>query len=182
MLSDSHGRGEVTRRAVAVLLAERPDVLLHLGDVGSEAVIDALAVCDPQTDRQVEARLVFGNTDYDSDALARYAADLGVTVAHPVGRLALGGLKDGSANGPADGDGDARPLVFCHGHENRPMRQAVADEAAYLCHGHTHEAADTRRARTRVINPGALHRARRYTVALLDTEADTVTFYSVPAG
>ena len=63
--------------------------------------------------------------------------------------------------------------------EQRP-RAHLAAEVRYLCHGHTHTALDARRGKTRVINPGALHRAAEYTVALLDTDTDTLTFYPVP--
>ena len=39
--------------------------------------------------------------------------------------------------------------------------------------GHTHLPRDERIQGTRVLNPGALHAAQRYTVGLLDTTADT---------
>ncbi|MFW6061137.1 MAG: metallophosphoesterase family protein [Phycisphaeraceae bacterium] len=165
LLSDSHGRARPTRRAVELLLSHGAEVLLHLGDVGSTGVIDALAVTDPASGTQIEAHLVFGNTDWDTAALARYARDLDVAVDHPAGRLAL---PEGA-------------LVFCHGHEREPMQQAIRDHARYLCHGHTHQASDTRDGATRIINPGALHRARQYTVALLDTESDALAFYPVPS-
>ncbi|MEX1017347.1 MAG: metallophosphoesterase family protein [Phycisphaeraceae bacterium] len=164
LLSDSHGRSSTTRRAVDVLLSHDIDVLLHLGDVGTVEVIDALAV--DATDaggRPVEAHLVFGNTDWDLAGLARYARDLGVQVDHPVGRLPL---EEGT-------------LVFCHGHEPDVLTQALAEQVRYLCHGHTHRTLDQRQGPTRVLNPGALFRARRYTVAVLDTARDDVTFFPV---
>ena len=58
LLSDAHGRGPITQQAVALLLDRGAELLLYLGDVGSEAVIDALAVGD-----RAQSRLVFGNTD-----------------------------------------------------------------------------------------------------------------------
>ena len=166
LLSDSHGRPDPTRRAIELLLAHDVQLLLHLGDVGSTEVIDALAAADPTTGKQIEAHLVFGNTDWDTTALTRYAQDIGVTVDHPSGHLAFDGVE----------------LIFCHGHERQPMKQAIAKGTRYLCHGHTHQASDTHEGRTRIINPGALHRARQYSVALLETESDTLTFYPVPSG
>ena len=50
---------------------------------------------------------------------------------------------------------------------------------AYLCHGHTHATRDERLGPTRVINPGALFRARRHTVAVLDLARDEVSFLAV---
>jgi predicted phosphodiesterase len=52
------------------------------------------------------------------------------------------------------------------------MERAIAEGARYLCHGHTHRQADDRQGSTRVLNPGALFRAKTYSVGLLDTEAD----------
>jgi len=109
LLSDSHGRAVTTRKGVCVLLDQGAELLIHLGDVGTVEVIDALAVNAPGSDRQIEAHLVFGNTDWDAPALADYAQDLGITVDHPVGRLTL-----------PDGE-----LVFCHGHVPADLAQAL---------------------------------------------------------
>lgn len=173
LLSDSHGRAGTTRRAVELLLREGAEVLIHLGDVGTVEVIDALCVERPDTGEQIEAHLVFGNTDWDLGPLTEYAGDLDVAVDHPVGRMRLGDFTEaGSTSG-------ANELVFCHGHETAPMRQAFADGVRYLCHGHTHVRADERHGRTRVINPGALFRASVYSVALLDTASDRLDFVEI---
>ncbi len=166
-----------TRLGVQALLAEGIDLLIHLGDVGSVEVVDELAVHQPAapgippenpgtpaTGDQVPARLVFGNSDWDLGPLQRYANTLGIQVDHPVGRLQL----------------DPGELVFCHGHQAQVMTQALAQDVRYLCHGHTHQASDSRSGSTRIINPGALCRAHRYTVAVLDTQADQLTFLTVP--
>jgi predicted phosphodiesterase len=60
------------------------------------------------------------------------------------------------------------------------MRRALESQSFdYLLHGHTHVKRDERVGRTRVINPGALHRAREKTVAVLDTATDMLTFLTV---
>ena len=164
LLSDSHGRARTTQRAVDTLVAQGIDMLIHLGDVGTVDVIDALAVPAPDENGQIEAHLVYGNTDWDLRELSEYATDMDLTVDHPVGRI---DLEEGQ-------------LVFCHGHEPEVMNPALADGARYLCHGHTHEAADDRRGSTRVINPGALFRAKTYSVAILDTTTDQLVFLPVP--
>jgi len=166
LLSDSHGRAAITRLGVAALLAQGVDLLLHLGDIGSVQVIDELVVDQPDTPgsgERVPARLVFGNTDVDLAALGRYAQGLGVHVDHPVGRVSL----------------DRGALVFCHGHQASVMDRALGEPVRYLCHGHTHLASDSAMGQTRVINPGALCRAPRYTVAVLDTKTDRLTFLQV---
>lgn len=146
-----------------LLLDQGIDVLLHLGDVGSVEVVDALAV-EGVVDRPVDSRMVFGNTDWDIPAMSQYAESLGVSVDHPVGRLEI----------------DGKTLVFCHGHVEADMNAALAEGVDYLCHGHTHRCSDTRQGQTRVLNPGALFRASRYTVAVLDTETDRLEVYEVP--
>ena len=163
MLSDSHGRAAITRQAVRVLLEQGAQVLLHLGDVGTLEVIDALVAAPPGRDQPIESHLVFGNCDWDSTPLHRYAVDVGVQVDHPVGRLEF----------------HDEALVFMHGHDHRAMAKALAEPVRWLCHGHTHEKADVRRGPTRIINPGALHRAAIYTVAILETDTDQLTFFPV---
>ncbi len=167
LLSDSHGRAGTTRRAVDLLLGRGVNLLIHLGDVGNVEVIDALVVDEPASGGLMESHLVFGNTDWDADSLGEYARDLGVRVDHPMGRI---DLSEGGGGGW---------LAFCHGHEEEAMEEAVAGGARYLCHGHTHKMLDVRRGSTRVINPGALFRAKRYTAAVLDTDADRLEFIEV---
>jgi putative phosphoesterase len=155
ILSDSHGRAAITATAVRLLLDAGADRLIHLGDVETDAVIDELV--------GHHAHLVFGNCD-DARRLARYAETVGVTVDHPAGRLEV----------------DGRAVVYTHGHLAGPMEEAVRDGAAYLLHGHSHEVRDERIGGTRVINPGALFRAARYTAAVLDPGRDHLEIIEVP--
>ena len=155
ILSDSHGRAETTRRAVDLLRQSGATLLLHLGDVGSEAVIDELVGYD--------ARIIFGNCDWDVSGLTRYAAHVGVSVDHPLREVTIGG----------------RRVIYTHGDREILMRQAVAAKPHYLLHGHTHEVRDERRDGTRIINPGALFRAARYTAAILEPESDRLEFVEV---
>lgn len=163
LLSDSHGRAAITRRAVKLLADQGAEKLLHLGDVGSTAVIDTLVLDGQTTGRASESRLVFGNTDFDLDQMGRYATMLGIGVDHPVGTLDCGG----------------QCIAFTHGDDESVMRSMVRQQVAYLCHGHSHEKRDERIGQTRVINPGALFRAAQHTVATLDTATDKVTFFGV---
>lgn len=156
LLSDSHGRGEITRRAVDLLLGHQVDRLIHLGDICSESVLDALVAAVP-------ASLVLGNNDFDHASMTRYAQSQGLQVADPVGRMQV----------------EAGELVYMHGDDDASMTRALRREVAYLCHGHTHAPRDERSGKTRIINPGALCRAAEYTVALLDTARDELTFYRV---
>lgn len=170
LLSDSHGDTAVTRQAVALLLAAGVDMLLHLGDVGTEGVLDALATAfpddHPRRGEPVPVHVVFGNTDYQPQPLIRYAQDLGLSVDHPAGRLEL----------------DGKTIAFTHGHLGDVMDRAVADGCDYLLHGHTHLLADEMADQTRVICPGALTRARPLTVAVLAVGSGVLQTMPVPGG
>jgi len=157
LLSDTHGRVEAARAGVKLLRERGATMLIHLGDVGSEAVLDELV--------GVEAHVVFGNCDYDDDSLTRYAELMGITVHHPLGRLEV----------------DGRRLAFTHGHVQHLLEFALRQGADYVLHGHTHVRRDERCEGRRVINPGALHRASPLSVALLDPARDTLEFLDVPS-
>ena len=155
ILSDSHGRHERTHKAVQLLLANGATELAHCGDIETEQVIDQLA--------GITAHLVFGNCDPDWRVLSRYALGLGVLVQHPLARFECGG----------------RTFAMTHGHDSDCVAAALNEGVDYLLHGHTHVCRDERHGATRIINPGALHRASEFTVALLDTETDQLQFLVV---
>lgn len=187
LLSDSHGRAATTRRAVDLLRGAGAEMLIHLGDVGTVEVIDALCVDELDGDDQIEAHVVFGNTDWDHASLAAYADDLDIHVDDPVGCLQISQTSPVASLVAAGGDLPPKPnprdtIMFCHGHEEHRMAEALAAGPRYLCHGHTHRQADLTQNGTRIINPGALFRASAYTVALLDTTSDRLTFYEIDAG
>jgi putative phosphoesterase len=166
LLSDSHGRHERTARAVSQLVEAGAELLVHLGDINSCEVLDALLHrLDDKGQPDPPVHVVFGNTDWQVDEFAAYARPLGIIVDHPVGRLEI----------------DGKVIVFQHGDRYQEMEQALAEGVDYLCHGHTHEARNERVGRTHVINPGALQRAQRYSVAILDLSRDEVEFLEVEA-
>lgn len=143
LLSDSHGRAERTERAVDALLAAGADMLIHAGDIETEQVLDCLAGHN--------AHIVWGNCDWDRAGLERYARDIGIAVHGDAGEVEADGVR----------------IAFTHGHLPAALRTAMASGAPYLVHGHTHERRDEVVDGVRIINPGALHRARPFTVAVL---------------
>jgi hypothetical protein len=157
LLSDSHARWERTKRALQALRERGATVFIHCGDVEDELVLDQLAGLD--------SHLVWGNCDWNAQTLGRYAGDLGIAVHGLAGELEL----------------DGRRVAFTHGHEPAAMRAAIVGGADYLVHGHTHERRDEREAGTRILNPGALHRARPFTVATLVPATGAFDWIEVPA-
>jgi predicted phosphodiesterase len=138
---------------VAALAQRGCSILLHLGDVGCDRVLDELVGHN--------ARIVLGNCD--DVEVGRYAQIVGVANDHPAGRIQV----------------DGRTIAFTHGHIPQAMSDAIRDGVAYLLHGHTHETRDELVGQTRVINPGALHRAARYTAAVLEPASGRLEFVEV---
>jgi putative phosphoesterase len=156
ILSDTHDRVDAMAAAMDLLRGAGADFFVHCGDVGSERVLDHLA--------GVPSAFVFGNTDWDRAALQRYAQSIGVACHPSLAELEMGGKK----------------FAVTHGDDFKLKQRVLSEQRHdYLLQGHTHVRADQRIGRVRVINPGALHRTREKTVALLDTAADTLQFLVV---
>ena len=157
ILSDTHDRAEWMAAGIATLRdAGGAEFFVHCGDIGGQDCIHLLA--------GLKAAFVFGNTDFDRAGLARYAASIDVPCYGNYANLELDGKK----------------IAVIHGDDARlKQRLLSAQEHDYLFQGHTHVPADTRVGRTRLINPGALHRATIKTVATLDTAADTLRSFEV---
>ncbi len=130
--------------------------VIHCGDIGSPDVFDEM-IGRPCT-------FVWGNMDFPDDGLLAYAQSLGLPIPDEVPvRLEL----------------DGKRFAVFHGHEPGFDAAILRLEVDYFLHGHTHVACDERRSGKRVINPGALHRAARKTVATLDTKKDQLTFHEI---
>ena len=157
IVSDSHDHAATLIAALALLRSRGAQFFIHCGDVCDPTMLDHL--------RGLPAALVWGNCD-DRRALQHAAALRGLTCCGAVGDLTLAGKR----------------IAFLHGDNGVRMHQLLdAQQHDYLFHGHTHVAEDRRIGRTRLINPGALQRARTKTVALLDLPTDTLEFLTVQA-
>ena len=156
ILSDTHDRCEATQTAIQLLQGRGAVFFLHCGDVGSPRILDCFA--------GLPAGFVWGNCDFDRSTLERYAGRLDIRCHGPFGDLIL----------------DGKRVALIHGDDHRLKQRLLSGQQyEYFCQGHTHMHQDARVGRTRIINPGALHRANPKTVALLDTVADRVEFLIV---
>jgi putative phosphoesterase len=155
ILSDSHRRRKRTAEAVSMLRAGGATILLHLGDLEDPAILEELV--------GVEAHVVPGNMD-DPGEIASVARSLGVHCPGDSGEIVVA----------------ERRVAFTHGHRSSEILRLLACEPAYLLHGHTHIERDERLGNTRIVNPGALHRAMPYTVALLDPSTGRLDRLIVP--
>ena len=158
ILSDTHDRVDAMAAGMKLLRDQGAAYFIHCGDVGSERVLDHLA--------GVPSAFVFGNTDWDRAALARYARSIGVACHETFADLELGGKR----------------VAVTHGDDYKLKQRILSEQRHdYFLQGHTHVRADQRVGKTRLINPGALHRAKEKTVALLDMATDRLEFVVVPA-
>jgi len=156
ILSDTHDRVDAMAAGMALLRQAGAQFFVHCGDVGSERVLDHLA--------GLPSAFVFGNTDWDRATLARYAEQIGVACHGTLADLELGGKK----------------VAVTHGDDFKIKQRILAERRHdYLLQGHTHVRGDERVGTVRVINPGALQRAREKTVALLNTETGALRFLIV---
>ncbi len=157
ILSDTHDEMTRTRVAVDLLRAEGAEVLIHCGDLASPAVLTLCAV--------LPCYFVFGNHDADNvPALQRAALESGAVC------LGWGGVVELVS----------KRVGVVHGHLTTDVRRVLGAQPDYLLSGHSHIASDRQVGPVRRINPGALHRADTFTVAMLDLVADALRFLQVP--
>lgn len=151
LMSDTHGDVGRSYRAGRELLHRGVQAVCHCGDIGSERVLAELAALFGPPAIPVHA--VLGNVDlYEAD-VEGFPRDSGVQVWGRIAKLTLHG----------------RRLAVVHGDDAAALQKAIASQRYdYVFTGHTHVAADERRDRTRVINPGAVAHAHPPSVAVLD--------------
>ena len=157
ILSDTHDQRSRTEAAVQILLAEGADVLFHCGDLIESTMVELIAV--------MPSYFVFGNNDIgDVDEIRSAIANASDAVCLEWGgEVQLAGKR----------------IAMTHGHRGIEVQRLLANRPDYFFSGHSHIAADSRKQTTRLINPGALHRAKRFSVALLDLEEDDLRFLEI---
>lgn len=149
ILSDTHDRVDATAEGMRLLKAEGAQFFIHCGDVGSVRVLDHLA--------GEKAAFIFGNNDWEQAELRQYAQSIGIACLGEWGSLELAGKK----------------IAVTHGDNARLLNRLVKEQLHdYVLLGHSHIPGEKRVGQTRIINPGALHRATVKTVALLDLTSD----------
>jgi hypothetical protein len=145
ILSDSHGNTATVLQALDLLRARDIQIILHCGDIDDASTIYLF--------EGFTTHFVFGNCDHYRSGIRRAILDAGMKLHDPFGNLELAGKK----------------IAFLHGDDGRLFQRVEqSGEFDYLFYGHTHKTAEHWAGKTRVINPGALHRARPKTLLILD--------------
>jgi putative phosphoesterase len=145
ILSDTHDELDRTIRAVRLLRDAGAEALAHCGDLSGPAIVQAISV--------LPCWFVFGNHDADAVPTLCSAAE----------KCGVNCLGWGDAIELA-----SRKIGIVHGHITNDIRKVLAKEPEILLFGHLHAPLDFMADSVRRINPGALHRAEEFTVAILD--------------
>ncbi|MGC8642585.1 MAG: metallophosphoesterase family protein [Isosphaeraceae bacterium] len=150
ILSDTHDQVERTRAAVNMLIREGATALIHCGDLtGPDVVYECSGI---------PSYFVFGNCDHDRESIRQAISLSGGTCLERGGVISLGGVR----------------MAVTHGDSVSEIQRLAALEPEYLFTGHSHHVSDIQNGPTRWVNPGALHRAQTWTVALLDIACKSV--------
>jgi putative phosphoesterase len=145
ILSDTHSRYQTVETVLSWLQTRGVNQVIHCGDIEDAETVWLF--------HGFTVHFVFGNCDYDRASLRQAIHGIGETLHEPFGNLELEGCR----------------IAFLHGDNKKLMHQVErAAQFDYLFYGHTHEAREHRTGPTRVINPGALHRARPKSFVILD--------------
>jgi putative phosphoesterase len=155
ILSDTHDQVARTARAIALLIAQKVEVLCHCGDLTGP---DVVAECS-----RLPCYYVFGNNDFEQDRLRRAMILSRGTCLDRGGVLVFQG----------------RRVAMAHGDCLSEVRRLSALKPDFLLLGHSHRPSDEQDGPVRRINSGALHRASAYTVAVLDLADDSVQWLKV---
>ena len=145
VLSDTHSRYATVEKALQLLQARKINVLLHCGDIEDSETVWLF--------QGFTAHFVFGNCDTERHSIRQAVHGIGETLHDGYGYVELEGVK----------------IAFTHGDNPRLLHDLEGSGAFdFLFYGHTHHAEEHRTGPTRVVNPGALHRARPKTFVILD--------------
>lgn len=151
LLSDTHDNRERAERAIQRLDERAPEAILHAGDLTTGKLVPLF--------EGHWTWLAEGNMDHPGsirDAIQATGVDLTYGVRHEV--------EVGDAS-----------IGLIHGNDKGRL-QGMIESGAFdlVVHGHTHEFRDERVGSTRVVNPGAVHRASTPSVCIYNVEEDTL--------
>lgn len=157
IVSDTHEDVRMIIKAVKVFKERSPSLVIHCGDIISPPILERFA--------GLPLKLVFGNNDGERSGLKKKC-----------GELDFSQIEDTLTFEHA-----GKTFFVNHGTSMRVIDEAVAAQRYdYVLHGHTHIPRDEVVGRTRIINPGALFSADRYTIAFLQPETGAVEFVEIP--
>lgn len=156
LISDTHDEYTRTQSAMKRFQHHGVEAIIHSGDLFSPRIIE---ICSA-----LPFYFCFGNHDADVvPALRQSAINCQATCLGWGDIITLTG----------------KTIAVCHGHLTFDLKPLLTTQPDYLISGHSHIPSDTQQNATRRINPGALFRADRFTIALLDLTTTELEFLEV---
>ncbi len=156
IISDTHDNVTLLRKAVEEFKKRDIQVLIHAGDVCAPITLNEL--------KDFKVYLALGNTDGDIINLKEKIKALNGEF------LGLGGSFTL----------DNKRFAVFHGHYTFILNSLIkSQEFDYVIHGHTHKTRNEKIGRTRVINPGTLYNTHSNSIAVLNTQEDSVEFINL---
>jgi len=157
-ISDTHSQTKRIRHALEILQNKGVRRLIHCGDIDRPEVV-------PLFNGWEKLEFVAGNMDQSTEELAKAVSQIGGQWHGEIGSVQW----------------QNRRIAFLHGHQTRRLHQVVrSGQWDLVLHGHTHVSRIEKIGSTLVVNPGALHNAARYSVALIDLKTMNVELIEVP--
>jgi len=148
VVSDTHGHVLNAQAAARMLEALEVAAVLHCGDIGSPQI--------PTVFSRWPTHYVLGNVDHYEDELYAAAVMAASGTFHArFADLTLAGKR----------------IAVLHSDDAKRFRLTIAGgDYDLVCYGHTHEAEQHHEGKTLVLNPGALYRASKHQIAVVDLE------------
>lgn len=153
ILSDTHNRLERTAQALQLFEEARVEAVIHCGDICDRHILSLML--------GKSTWYVMGNNDDDNELREQSVGDL-----HYLGAGDIITLAD-------------KRIAVTHGHLYKLTDVLIKQKPDYLLTGHTHVAHHQMHQGITCINPGALHRASEYSVALLNLATAELRFLPV---
>ena len=156
IISDTHGNENRTQAAIREIERHQPRLVIHCGDIGSVGIV--WLFCGRPT------HFVIGNVD-DPGSTRVAITQAGLHYEGLFADLTVEGMRIG----------------VTHGHDQELLRSACdSQEFDLICTGHTHQRQWTMQGRTRVLNPGAIHRTTEPGLAFVRLPEMEVGYVSIP--
>jgi len=151
LISDTHNEVELTKKALEIFKEYGITHILHAGDLTSSAMLDLFI--------GFKCNFVLGNGDIDVDLINNKSEKLGFGPIKKYLKIQIGKKK----------------IMLFHGDDVPLYRNCIkCHEYDYIIKGHTHMFEDYLKEDCRIINPGAIYRGLECTIAILNTETDTI--------
>jgi putative phosphoesterase len=150
VLSDTHGEAAAVECACRILRDQGVQLAIHCGDIGPSII---------PLFNGLTTHFVFGNVD-NLEEIRQAITDPEHKLHDHFGTLEVGGCQ----------------VAFMHGHDIRLLHTTIhSGRYDLVCHGHTHVFSRNYEGRTLVLNPGALSRTIRPSVAIVEIPSLKVT-------